>query len=179
MAYSVPLTAVSNSTLTAAQWNASMRDNMLVTPAALATTAGRWFVTTGLNAIAERAIESDTVNTVQTTTSTAYADLATVGPSVTVTTGTKALVFFEAQMYCSLSNTSVRCAVQVSGATSIGASDNEDLYIDGLPANNQIRAAAFSVFTGLTAGSNTFTLKYKTGGGTGGFADRKILVMAL
>ena len=37
-------------------------------------------------------IDSDRVSTAQTTTSTSYTDLATVGPSVTLTTGTTAFL---------------------------------------------------------------------------------------
>lgn len=179
MAWTTPLTAVSNTALTAAQWNASVRDNLLETAVAKATTAGRIFVATGTNSIAERAISAQTISTSQTTTSTSYADLATVGPAVAVTTGTQALCFWEAQMSCSVSNTSVRSAVAVSGASTFGASDSEDLYIDGLPAGQQIRAAAFQMWTGLTGGSNTFTQKYKVGAGTGTYLDRQLAVIAL
>jgi hypothetical protein len=35
------------------------------------------------------------------------------------------------------------------------------------------------LLTGLTAGSNTFTLKYRVGGGTGNFYDRDIIVQDL
>lgn len=156
-----------------------IRDNFAETAPAKATTAGRFFVATGTNSIAERTIDSQTISTSQTTTSTSYADLATVGPQVTATTGTKALVFWEAQMSCSVSNTSVRSAIAVSGATTIGASDSEDLYIDGLPAGQQIRAAAFQMHTALTGGSNTFKMQYKVGAGTGTYLDRQLVVMAL
>ena len=62
MAWTTPLTAVSNTALTAAQWNASVRDNLLMTAPALATTTGRHFVSTGANTIAERAISSNSVS---------------------------------------------------------------------------------------------------------------------
>lgn len=184
MAWTTPLTAVANATLTAAQWNASVRDNLLETAVAKATTAGRIFVATGTNSIVERAIASQEINTSQTTTSTSYADLATVGPQVTVTTGTQAVVWWEAQMSNSSSATATRCGVAVSGATTLAASDNQDNYIDGLPAANQLRASTFQHFnsaagTALTAGSNTFTMKYKVSSGTGSYTDRQLLVMAL
>lgn len=179
MAWSTPLTAVSNATLTAAQWNASVRDNLLETAAGKATTAGRHFVSAGANSVAERAIESQEIITAQTSTSTSYADLTTVGPTVTVTTGTRAIVFWQAQMQCTLANTSVRSAVAVSGASTVAAADTDDLYIDGLPASQQIRAAAFKHFTTLTGGSNTFKMMYKVGGGTGTWSDRQILVIGL
>src|SRR3712207_4741779 len=98
MAWATPLTAVSNAILSAAQWNASVRDNLNETGPAKATTAGRILVTTGANGIAERAVSSATVSTSQTTTSTSYTDLATVGAAVAVTTGTQALALWNVQM---------------------------------------------------------------------------------
>jgi hypothetical protein len=173
------LTAVANSALTAAQWNASVRDNLLETAPAKATAAGRIFVSTGANAIAERVISAATVDTQQTTASTSFTDLATVGPSVTVTTGTRALCLFGAQMSNNGANNMVKCAVAVSGATTIAAEDEHDVYMDGAPANQQSRAMAARLFTTLNAGSNTFKMQYKVGSGTGSFLDRHLIVMAL
>lgn len=56
MAWTTPLTAVSGSILTAAQWNASVRDNLNETAPAKATTADRMFVTTGPNALQQNVI---------------------------------------------------------------------------------------------------------------------------
>lgn len=99
MAWSTPLTAVANASLTAAQWNASVRDNLLETAPAKATTATGYFVATGTNAIAQRVPLSSAIATDQSTTSTGgYANLTTSGPAVTVTTGVAALVCFGAWM---------------------------------------------------------------------------------
>jgi hypothetical protein len=180
MAYSTPLTAVSGTALTAAQWNASMRDDMLVTPAALATAAGRIFVSTGANAIAERVIDSATVATSQTTASTTYADLATAGPSVTVTTGTQALVF----VTCQLSNNSgvnqrALAAVAVSGATTYAANDVDAIRYQVFGSNADHRGTSAVLFKALTAGSNTFKMQYRVDGGTGSFSNRHLCVIAL
>lgn len=179
MAWTTPLTAVANSALTAAQWNASVRDNLLETAPAKATVAGRLMVTTGANSIAEREITQSNVTTSQTTSSTSFTDLATVGPQVTVTTGTRALVWFSAQMSNSQVNTIVAAAVAVSGATTLAADATKDLYWDGMPAGQAQRASVVELLTGLTAGVNTFTLKYRVGGATGTFYDRSIGVLAL
>lgn len=56
MAWSTPITAVSGTILTAAQWNTHVRDNLLETMPAKATTADRMFVTTGPNSIAQNVI---------------------------------------------------------------------------------------------------------------------------
>lgn len=181
MAWSTPLTAVANSALTAAQWNASVRDNLLETSPAKATAAGRIFVSTGANAIAERVIDQVTNTDSGTTSSTSFTDLTgtAVGPSVTVTTGTRALVWFSCQMGNSGTNAVTQAAVAVSGATTLAADNTKDLYIDGLGGGQAIRAGIVELFTGLTPGSNTFTLKYRVGSGTGTFYDRAIGVIAL
>jgi hypothetical protein len=66
--------------------------------------------------------------------------------------------------------------VAVSGATSIAASDAWRTVLDGVTASNVNRLAGFHLFTTLNAGSNTFTMQYKVGSGTGTFADRELLV---
>jgi hypothetical protein len=179
MAWTAPMTAVANSAFTAAQFNAHIRDNLLETAPAKATAAGRIMVTTGANAIAERVISSATVTTQETTASTSFTDLATVGPTVTVTTGTRALIMFGAQMSNNTTNSMVKCAVAVSGATTIAASDEHDVYMDGAPANQQSRAMASHLLTTLTAGSNTFKMQYKVGSGTGTYLDRHLIVIPL
>jgi hypothetical protein len=142
MAWTAPMTAVDNTIWTSSQWNTHVRDNLLETMAGKATTAGRWFVSTGANAIAERVITQASTTTSQTTTSASFTDLATVGPAVTVTTGTKAIVFWGAAM------------------------------------SSTWRMNTFYVPT-LTAGSNTFTLKYATSAATATFSNRYIAVIAL
>jgi hypothetical protein len=124
--------------------------------------------------------DTATVATSQTTTSTSYTDLATAGPAVTVTTGTKALVIVSAFMQ-SPSSAFAYTSFAVSGATTIAASDNYAFRgrVDG--DNNQgirINASRATVVT-LTAGSNTFTAKYKVDSGTGTFANRDIFVINL
>jgi hypothetical protein len=178
MAYSTPLTAVSSTALTAAQWNASVRDNILVTPAALATTAGGLFVATGANAIAQRVPTSATVATSQTTVSTTYTNLATTGPAVTVTTGTQAIVIVTVSVNNDTASATSRADFAVSGATTRAASDTTALIHASAIANAGVRATA-TTFLSLTAGSNTFTVQYRTNGGTGSFNDRHLVVIPL
>jgi hypothetical protein len=173
------MTFTSGSVLTAAQLNQQLRDNMLETPPAKATTAGRIFVATGANAIAERAISSDYISTAQTTTSTSYANLATQGPIVTVTTGTQALVLFSCEM--SNSTEGARCAVSygVSGATTVAASDDYRISYDENSADRVIGASRVHLHTSLTAGSNNFKHLYRVSGATGTFQLREMVVIAL
>lgn len=180
MSWSTPLTAVSNATLTAAQWNASVRDNLLETAPAKATAAGRIFVTTAANAIAERVPSSATIATTETTASTTYVDLVSVGPTVTVTTGTSALI----AITCGLSQNTVggycNASVLVSGASSIAAGTFVLNFRSGA-ANQQLVATNFNLMTGLTAGSNTFKMQYNAGagGGTATFFNRHLVVIPL
>lgn len=179
MAYSTPLTAVSSTALTAAQWNASVRDNILETPAAKATASGRIFVTTGVGAIAERAIDSTTVSTSQTTTSVAYANLATTGPAVTVTTGTRALVFGNAFMSSNSIGQKTWISCAVSGATTTAASDIIAHEFQVYGSNAEHRGTFATLFKALNAGSNTFTMQYRVSAGTSTFQDRELTVVAL
>lgn len=176
------MTAVANAVFTAAEYNSYVRDNLLETMPAKATTAGRWFVATGLNSIAERQIATNTVDTSETTSSTSYTNLTTTGPAVTVTTGTKAMVFITAQMTGHASEATVEtyASYEVSGATSSSATDARAIVNDVGANDNRISVG--SLHTGLTAGSNTFTMKYKCGTGAANphtFLRRTITVMAL
>lgn len=181
MAWSTPLTAVANSALTAAQWNASVRDNLLETGPAKATVAGRLLVTAGANSLVERVVTQTTQNASGSTTSSSFTDLSgtTVGPSVTAVTGTKALIWFSSQMQCSVAGAVTQVAVAISGATTAAADNTIDIYTDGLGAGQAMRSSVVHLFENLTAGSNTFTLKYRTGAGTGTFYDRSIGILAL
>lgn len=178
MAWSTPLTAVANTTLPAATWNASVRDNLNATAVALASAASQYFVATGVNALAPRTVQGNTIGTSQTTASTSYTNLATVGPQVpTVTTGTIAFVLFTSEVSNSGTNSATSISVAVSGATSIAASDGWRTVLDGVTATNINRVAGFHLFTTLVAGSNTFTMQYKVGSGTGTFAQRELMVV--
>lgn len=178
MAWTAPMTAVFNNVLTAAQWNTYVRDNFNETMPGKATTAGRHFVSTDKNAIAERAITSAEVTTAQTTTSTSYANLTTTGPAVTVTTGTKAALFYGCRLENSTAGAQTWFSVAVSGATTTAANDEWGGLMDGITAANQWDFSMFKMFDNLTAGSNTFTMQYRVTTGTGTFANRQIAVIA-
>jgi hypothetical protein len=120
------------------------------------------------------------VTTGQSTTSTTYTDLATSGAAVTVTTGTKALVIITSQMNTSLVGYTGWASYAVSGATTIAAADKNAITLRPSGTNGQdvIRASAAFMITNLTAGSNTFTMKYRTeSGATANYGDRQITVI--
>lgn len=179
MTWSAPMTAVAGATFTAAQFNQYVRDNLNETAPAKATAASQLFVSTGANAIVTRTPSSATILTSETTSSTSYVDLATPGPAITVQTGTIAIVAFSASCSNSGANQAELVSVAVSGASTVAASDNWSLVIDGLPAGQSLRSGVTHVFTGLTAGSNTFTMKYRVGTPTGTFLQRELSVIPL
>ena len=174
MAWTAPMTATENTAWTSSQWNTHVRDNLNETSPAKATAAARYLVSNGTNTIAERVPSAASVATSQTTTSTTYADLATVGPAVTVTTGTHALVMHIVRQNTSGSN-SCWASHAVSGATTISANDE---WATRMNETNDMTISAVKLHTGLTAGSNTFTMKYKQStSGTATFVDRRITVL--
>ncbi len=69
----------------------------------------------------------------------------------------------------------------VSGATTVAASDTRALIRDHGTSSSTgyVQASATYRVTGLTAGSNTFTLQYRTSGGTGTFTNRNVVVIPL
>ncbi|MEU9323178.1 hypothetical protein AB0D91_05100 [Streptomyces canus] len=177
MAWSAPMTAVASSVFTAAQFNTFLRDNLNETAPAKATTSGAYFTVSGTNEITERI--PATVNTLvaETTTSTSYTDLTTIGPTVTVDTGPNALVL----VHGSLENTgagSSRMAYDISGASTIAAADNRGIGVFGT-AGTGIVSSGVALHTDLTPGTNTFTAKYRVASGTGTFQSRRIVVFPL
>ena len=121
-----------------------------------------------------------TVATQQDTTSATYTDLATAGPAVTLTTGTKALVI--ATCWITNANTAALTAASfaVSGATTIAAADSRSITSQSTQVGvyaTAIRASSAILLTTLTAGSNTFTMKYRRNTGTASFENRDITVI--
>ena len=176
MVWTAPMTAVSGSVYTAAQFNTFVRDNLNETAPAKATTPGAYFVTTSLNEITERVGARETLATSETTTSTSFTDLATIGPDVTVTTGSLALVIFGAEQSNSGTG-STRTSVDVSGASTIAAADIRSLTLSGGTAGETIQASHAVFYDDLTPGSNTFTMKYRVSSGTGTFSRRRLIVL--
>lgn len=177
MAWTAPMTAIAGNAFTAAQFNTYVRDNLLETAPAKATAAGNIFVSTGTNAIAQRVPGSVSVSGSGTTSSSSYTSVLTgsTAPSVTVTTGEKAMVAISARV--TSSNTSaVYFSYGVSGATTVAPSDSWSAFVSG--STNTMRIGASGIITGLTPGSNTFTMQYRaTGSATGTYQLMNISVI--
>lgn len=132
-------------------------------------------------ASAAPASANSTVATQQTTTSSTYADLTT-SQSVTLTTGTKALVILTASV--DANNTGGKyMSFEVSGATTIAASDTYalgiTLWAGGILGSDDKGRYSAVNFVTLTAGSNTFTAKFRQNGGNAFFSNRQITVIDL
>lgn len=116
------------------------------------------------------------VATSETTASTSFTDLATVGPCTSVKTGTSALVIMTAQQSCSLAD-GILASFSVSGATTIAASTSRALSMVG---TGQVGMSASFLVTGLTPGTNTFCMKYRIAfSGTGTWVNRGIIVIPM
>lgn len=178
MAWTTPMTAVAGNAITDADWNTNVRDNLLQTAPAKATTAGGYFVATGTNVIAQRTIATNFIATAQTTSTAAFSDLATSGPTVTVTTGTHALVLFKAHVQHTDDDAVSAISFAVSGATTIASTFNQSAQSDGVTGGNKPSICGFKYIT-LTAGTNTFKMQYYTGAATATFELRELVVIPL
>lgn len=115
------------------------------------------------------------VATSQTTTSTTYADLSTTGPAVTILTGTSALVTVGGNLVPSGAGTFAIMSFAVSGASTVAAADATAAATE----TDNLNISKQSLITGLTAGANTFTAKYRVVSGTGTFQRRTISAVGL
>jgi len=101
-----------------------------------------------------------------TTTSGTYTATLTGGgtnPSVTLATGTTALITHASLIKTANASQGAMQSVAVSGATTVAASDAYYVYSD----STLFASCCFTfVLTGLTAGTNTFTLQYRQGSAT-------------
>lgn len=122
------------------------------------------------------------VATNQTTASSTFTDLTTTGPAVTVTIGKNGLALVTVS--ADVSNNTLNCygvmGFDVSGANTVAAADTKSLYLKVGVANQTARGSYTALLTGLTAGSTTFTAKYRqSNGGTAAFTYREISVIPL
>ena len=101
--------------------------------------------------------------------------------TVTVPASGHALVTVTALGTNSANEQSALMGFEVSGASTVAASDTRAMIVPfyGSGANLKVQTSATYLVTGLTAGSNTFTAKYRPTGGTGTWANRSIIVIPL
>lgn len=124
-------------------------------------------------------VVSGTVATAQGTNSTAYVDLATPGPSVTLNVPASGEVTIDVSAAYSSGGAAAQtgymgCAL--SGANTRAATDATAAYGRTVTAGLYGTLARRIHLTGLTPGTTTFKAVYKTSTSTATFSDRHIIV---
>lgn len=179
MAWTAPRTWVTAEIVTASVMNTHVRDNLLETAPGIATTAGRILVVGGANSVVERLADGANITTSETTTSTSFTDLTTTGPTVSSTTGTRAIVWLGCQISNNTAGEWGGMSFAISGATTSSAGSNTAIMFESDSANQFAHVGSSPFEVTLTSGTNTFTSKYIVSGGTGTFLRRRIFVLAL
>ena len=177
MSWTAPMTAIAGSVFTAAQFNTFVRDNLNECPAAKAVTPGGIFATSATNQVTERVGVTALVVTSELTTSTSFTDLGTVGPTVSVATGSAALIVISAQINNSTSSLAGIMGVDISGATTESPSTVQSLRQESSGTSEFVQTSFVRLHTALTPGVNTFKAMYEVPGGTGQFVNRAITVL--
>lgn len=121
-----------------------------------------------------------TVATAETTTSTTYADLATTGPTVTITPGASGnlLIMVTAKCETTVVNGRVYADFALSSGNTRSAADATAVINHGEVAGEFNRNTATTLLTGLTLSSTVVKMQYRIDGGmTGRFSDRHLIVM--
>ena len=113
----------------------------------------------------------------QTTTSTTYTDLSTVGPSVSITLNSarRVLVIGKAELF-QTGTGRVYASWAGSGATTISADDGNAIQHNG---NGTPESYASMSFHDLNSGTTTFTMKYRVTAGTGRYDFRSLAVIPI
>lgn len=118
-----------------------------------------------------------TVATSESTASATYVDLTTTTDTVTVTVGASGTVLV--WLYANIYDNSGRgwVSVDVSGANTIAASDSNGGVATAIGTTTLGTVSVPVLFTGLSAGSTTFKMKYRAGQYTPSFFNRRIIVI--
>lgn len=121
------------------------------------------------------------IATNESTASTSYVDLATPGPSVTLTSaGTRAIILWSQHGSNNTANKGAISSIVISGATTLAVSDNNGIiWHEKATAGASYEAMQFMVAT-INPGSNTYKVQYKVAGGAGtaSFERRRCFVFA-
>lgn len=180
MAWTSPMTFVSNNVLTAAQMNTHLRDNLReLAPAKATTNNGSWFIAQGPNRIEERLVRTARVSRLQVTKSSSWTDLTTIGPQVSTVTGKAAIVMLAARIGNTVLDNSASMGFSISGYTEKDPEEKYSMQSDGRAANTHAIFGVTFYVEDLNPGLNIFTCKYKAGGEQAEFDARFIGVIPL
>lgn len=164
MSWTAPRTWVTGEVVTAALLNTHLRDNQI-------------------DLDRRTSPVGSVVASSETTTATSYTDLATPGPAVTVTIGStgKALVALHSAIANATSSLASYYGFAISGASVVAASDAQAIGFTSPSSGAGIRTGTTLLVTGLSAGSTTFTAKYRMDPGIGPatFVDRRLAITPL
>jgi hypothetical protein len=98
----------------------------------------------------------------ESTGSATYVDLATIGPTVTMVTGSEVLIDIGASMRRpGGAGFNGHISIAVSGATTLAASDDNASMASSPGGSFEMCLSRTFRLTGLTPGTNTFTMKYR------------------
>ena len=142
-----------------------------------------WADTDTLNAADLNAMTADPdsldVATAETTASSSYGDLTTVGPTrtVQVVAGQTVLVVVSAQISSDTSGEEGFMTYAASGAATVAAADSNAANVRSASGNAWATSTRVSFVTATSAGTLTIASKYKrSAAGTARFANRRLLV---
>jgi hypothetical protein len=177
MAWSAPMTAVTGNVHTAAQFNQYWRDNLLASEVAVASTAGRLLVASAANTLVERTPTVGFEGSFTQITNTVYATIGSL--SVVATTGQWALVSIGAAMSNDTAGLGTRVSYDISGATTVAASDTYSVYSESGQAGDGFQASWVTIHYPLTPGLQLFSLSARTtaGGGTSTIGHKLLAVV--
>jgi len=136
------------------------------------TYAANWVCVTPIGSRSDTSASTASTSYVTTLTSDATAI------SVTLVTGTSALVQMESTSSVNAAGTNF-LSFSVSGATTLAAADLNGGRDVSEAAGRVVGVSRALIITGLTAGTNTFTLNYRTDGGTTTYSTRNIIVSGI
>ena len=124
-------------------------------------------------------VQTAMVATGETTASAVYVNLTTVGPAVTINIGPTGIAVVQMSAFCSntVANDFGLFTFAASGGNVIAASDANAIQGTSFSAGVGASYAGSIVLTGLAIASTTFTLKYRTNGGTQTFSARALIVI--
>lgn len=184
MAWTAPMTAVAGNIFKASEFNTHIRDNLNETGPSFGASDTGFFVVSGTNSISSTLPQSAFTSTSpsdQSTTSTTYTDLATVGPQIV---DADVQQFAVISLGCaSVHNTSgatntCRMSVDITNTETPAYSRaaNDDISVAN-SSNIRYQYGATFVVT-LVPGVYTFTAKYRVSTGTGNFNNRSLNVFS-
>ncbi len=203
MAWTTPRTWVTGETVTAALMNTHIRDNFRETSPFTVTTTGDISYADAANSMNSRlaigaalthmtstgsapvwrapATDDDTGSGSDNTTSYLNLGHAQWGFAsdieVSVTTGTAALVLFEGRLSNDTGGSTTFLSYSVSSATTVAANDAHAIWYESSNAADTARFGGYDFRTGLTAGSNVFTLEGRADANTGTILRPELFVL--